>query len=653
MRLLRSTGFFPLVSFSTRANIVAKRTYSRIKEDGSYETWPEVITRVTNHQRWLWERALNRHLNNEENLELRELRLLMLDRRALVSGRTLWLGGTELVKKREAANFNCSFLNVHTTHDVVDAFWLLLNGCGVGFKPIPGILNGFMRPHEIEIIRSTRNDKGDPNNKESYSEGVWTIQLGDSGESWSKAIGKILAGKYAAKLLRLDFSQIRPSGTRLLGYGWVSSGDTVIAEEFPKICAILNRRAGRLLTHIDILDILNHLGVVQTGRRGAEIALYDYGSDDWESFASAKHNFWTTGNPQRSQSNNSLVFWEQPSSTELQRLLRIMEESGGSEPGLINGELAKKRAPYYAGNNPCAEILLADRGFCNLVEVNVAAFSDLASLERAIYLISRANYRQTQVNLDDGILQRSWHENNQFLRLCGVGLTGLVMRPDLLNPSDLMQLRRTAAWGAYAMAAELGTQPPKNITTVKPSGTLSKIMDVSEGAHRPLGQFIFNAITFTKSDPLVQRLRDCGYRVFDNPLQADGVAVVFPVESPSIAVRRESAVEQLERYKLLANSYTDHNCSITISYGNDELGSIQEWLEKNWDSYIGVSFLPRAEIGKLAEEMGYPYLPQEIVDEKRFKEYAGSLKPLEDDDISGSTEMLDVEECSQGVCPVR
>lgn len=640
-------------NFSARAEIVAKRTYSREKLDGSFETWPEVINRVTEHQRWLWSRALDRKLNNDENLELRELKTLMLSRSTLCSGRTLWLGGTDLVKKRECANFNCSFLNIHTVHDVVDAFWLLLNGCGVGFRPQTGILNGFQVPHEIEVIRSNRNDKGNPANTESYTDGVWTLCPGDSGESWSKSIGKLLATKRPARKLILDFSQVRPAGSRLAQYGWISAGDTVIANEYKKICAILNRRAGRLLTEIDILDILNHLGVVQTGRRGAEIALYDYGQKGWEDFATVKRDYWATGNTQRAQSNNSLVFHEYPGAVNLRSVLQLMVESGGSEPGLINSEAAKRRAPYYSGNNPCAEILLSDRGFCNLVENNVAAYDNLRDLHRAHYLIARANYRQTMVNLDDGILQRSWHENNEFLRLCGVGLTGLTMRPDLLNPSDLTSLRRVATHGAHSMAMDLGTQLPKNITTVKPSGTLSKIMDCTEGAHRPLGQYIFNAITFSKDDPLVERLRDAGYKVFQNPLQMDGVAVVFPVESPKESVKKETAIEQLERYKLLSKYYTDHNCSITISYDNGEVGQIADWLDRNWDDYVGVSFLPRAEEGKSAEEMGYPYMPQEVVGEKRFREYTASLKPLKEDEITGSTEMLDVDECATGVCPVR
>ena len=141
---------------STRAEIITRRTYSRPKEDGSFETWEETVNRVIEHQKWLWERAAKRELNNAELSELDELRHLMLGRKVLTSGRTLWLGGTDIAKRREASQFNCSFTNVETVYDVVDVLWLLMQGCGVGFRPIIGQLNGFQRPiPNITVIRST------------------------------------------------------------------------------------------------------------------------------------------------------------------------------------------------------------------------------------------------------------------------------------------------------------------------------------------------------------------------------------------------------------------------------------------------------------------------------------------------------------------
>lgn len=652
---------------SLRSDIVARRTYHRPKSDGSFETWEEVCQRVIEHQKWLWERTKKEPLNDSELIELEELKNLMISRKALLAGRTLWLGGTDKVKQREVSNYNCSFSNIETVHDVVDLFWLLLNGCGVGFKPITGSLSGFFKPiRDIKVIRSKKtigDSKGIETNIETVENGIWTIKIGDSGEAWAKSIGKLLAGKHPkVKKLIFDFSEIRAAGTRLEGYGWISSGDSVISEIYPKIAELLSKKAGKLLSAIDILDICNYLGVIQTGRRGAEIALLDYGHPEWEQFARAKTNYWTKGLHHRSQSNNSLVFSKRPTKGELRYLFDIIMESGGSEPGLINGVEAKKRAPWYAGGNPCNEILLANKGFCNLSEVNINAFDNLDELLRACFLIGRANYRQTLVNLDDGILQRTWHENNEFLRLCGVSITGWVTRPET-TPYDMKALRNASVSGAYSMAIELDMQVPKNVTTVKPSGTLSKIMGTTEGAHKPVSRYLFNNVTFSMHDPLVKPLEKAGYKVFKNPSSPDGVVVSFPVSWETVdfgnkeGLNKESAIEQLDRYKTLMENYCEQNVSITISYSPSEVDDIIDWLYDNWDSYVGVSFIYRTDPTKTAEDLGYQYLPQEPVTKEQYEEYVSKLKPVNLVKVEGGAvqdlDELDNLECPSGVCPIR
>lgn len=456
---------------SLRSQLLVRRTYNRPLDDSGkvFETFEQTVDRVIGHQKWLWERAKKGSLDWAEAGELDELRELMLQRKVLMSGRTLWLGGTDVAKRREASQFNCSFTNVETVYDVVDVLWLLMQGCGVGFRPVVGQLTGFQKPiKDIEVIRSTRTTKdGQQNNTETFDPdtGVWTITVGDSAEAWSKSIGKLVAHKFPASKLVLDFSQIRPAGERLRGYGWISSGDESIAKAYVAIANILNRRAGSLLSRIDILDLVNWLGTVLSSRRSAEIALFEYGEDEWEEFTVAKKDWWKN-NPQRSQSNNSLLFNHKPSKEEIAHIFNLMVESGGSEPGFINAVAARKRAPWFKGVNPCAEILLGNKSFCNLSEVDVGKFlGDSAGLRRALHIAARANYRQTCVNLLDGILQEAWHLNNAFLRLCGVGLTGIVKRPDL-SSYDYSELQRTATAGAYSMADELGLPRPKNVTTV-------------------------------------------------------------------------------------------------------------------------------------------------------------------------------------------
>lgn len=651
------------MTFSTRAQVVTRRTYNRPLDlaGTQFETWEQTIDRVIDHQRWLWVRAKNGvALTARENQELADLRDLYLKRIACPSGRTLWLGGTDVARRREASQFNCSFGRIETVHDVVDAFWLLLQGCGVGFEPVVGTLNGFSRPIEVTIKRSTRTNRGFEHNKEYTQGDVHIIEVGDSAEAWAKSIGKLLAYKGNASRLILDFSQIRPAGERLSGYGWISSGDDTISKAFKEIAALLNKRAGELLDRIDILDVLNWLGTCLSSRRSAEIAVMPYGAPQWEEFASAKKDHWID-NPQRAQSNNSLLFYKRPDPAELDAIMQRMIDAGGSEPAFINAEAALKRAPWFKGVNPCAEILLGSKSFCNLVEfdLNKTNGQDFNVVRYWIKLLARANYRQTCVNFEDGVLQRAWHELNEFLRLTGVGLTGIVTWEHLEKPRRFQMLREAAQMGAHEMADELGLPRSKAVTTVKPSGTLSKIMDTTEGVHKPLGKYIFNNIRFSKHDPLVEVLRDANYRIFDDPYSEDSVLATFPVSYENVEftvvdgkhVNMESAVQQLERYKMMVTNYVDHNCSVTVSYDPSEKDAIVEWLLENWDYYVGVSFIFRNDPTKTAEDLGYPYLPQEVVDEETFKTYEAQLLPI-DLEAANSLEELD-EACSTGACPIR
>jgi len=652
---------------TTRANIITRRTYNRPidEENGVFETWEQTVDRVIGHQQWLWRRAKGRALTVADGCELKELSNLMYDRKVSTSGRTLWLGGTDVSKRREASQFNCAFLRVETVHDVVDALWLLLQGCGVGAMPVAGTLNGFSKPMEIDIIRSTRTAKGgEEDNVETWDaeSGTWTIKIGDSAEAWAKSVGKLLAGKFPARRLVLDFSELRPAGLRLAGYGWISSGDEAISTAYKAICKILSQKAGQLLSAHDIHDILNWLGTILSSRRSSEIMLWFYDQPGWEYFAKFKKDFWLHDNQHRQQSNNSLLFRAKPTTEQLQEIFDMMVDAGGSEPGFINGNTALRRAPWFCGVNPCAEILLANKSFCNLVEVCVSAFrDDPAGLHRAMYIMGRANYRQTCVNLRDGILQSAWHENNEFLRLCGVGLTGITGRPDL-TPYDFGVLRNNATLGAYTMADELGLPRPKLTTTVKPSGTLSKIMDSDgEGAHKPMGRYMFNNVKIGSHDPLVPKLRDANYRVFPspNPTDTDTEIVSFPVKYDNanfdvvdgVEVNIESAVKQLDRYKMLMDNYVDHNCSITVSYDEKEIPEIINWIETNWESYVGVSFMPRIDPTMTAEDVGYAYLPQEVVSRETYEAYTSTLLPVDIDRDTG-LEMVD-EDCENGFCPVR
>ena len=558
--------------------------------------------------------------------------------------------------------FNCSFLCIQTVYDCVDALWLLLNGCGVGFAPKIGTLNGFSSViKDIEFVESTNDPsfRGNPDNVEEVKDGVWTIKIGDSAEAWARAVGKLLAGKHRVDKLVIDTTEIRGPGERLKGYGWICAGDVPLVRALGGITTLLNRRAGSLLTRIDILDLVNWLGTILSTRRSAEIALFSVDEPEWQEFAVAKREFWN-GNEQRAQSNNSLLFNSKPSHQQLTDIFNLMAESGGSEPGFINGAAARERAPWFYGVNPCAEILLGDKSFCNLTEIDIGKFKgDSAGLERAHYVVARANYRQTCVDLNDGVLQEAWHLNNAFLRLCGVGHTGIVKRDDL-SRYDLQYLQRIATSAAFSMADELDLPRPKNITTVKPSGTLSKIMDTTEGIHKPLGKYILNNVNFSKHDPLLGQLRAAGYRVFDNPSDPEAVLVTFPVAYEDvhfevvngIEVNLESALVQLERYKKYQQNWTQQNTSVTISYDLDEVEGIISWLLANWDVYVGVSFIYRNDPTKTAADLGYEYLPQEVVTKEVYESFLSVIKEVDLDSANTFEELIE-DECATGMCPIK
>lgn len=477
------------MTVSTRAQVITRRTYNRPKNAAGdeFETWQETVDRVITHQKWLWERAKTQNvlpemplhdissdlqewvsLDPHELQELEDLRAILSQRKVAVAGRTLWLGGTPIAMRREASMFNCSFTNIETVYDAVDIFWLLLQGCGTGFRPVSGTLTGFRKyiPN-LKIIRSKgKTEKGREYNEETWDNDTktWTISIGDSAEAWAKSIGKLLAGKYPANTLVLDFTEIRKPGIRLKNYGWLSQGDVGLSKAYTEVYNILNAKADSLLSEMDILDIVNLLGTVLSTRRSAQIAVLDDHNTFVHEFAEAKVGIWENGKSHRSQSNNSIIFWKKPSRPELLNWFNKINMGGNGEPGLINGEQMRARAPWAQGLNPCAEILLPNKGFCNLVSIDLLKFrSDRLGLHRAAKLIARANYRQTVVDFRDGVLQEAWHLNNEHLRLCGVSLMGCAGRTDM-TAYDYRQLERTITTAAYGMARELGLPYPKNIT---------------------------------------------------------------------------------------------------------------------------------------------------------------------------------------------
>jgi ribonucleoside-triphosphate reductase (formate) len=630
-----------------------------------------MVDRVIAHQRWLWERALARELYPSQIDELKRLRTLLLKRKVWLAGRTMFLGGTPISKRVESTQFNCAFREIRTISDVVDCFWLLLQGCGVGFNPISGYINGFNRPMDIRVIPSTRTAKGGcEDTVESYDGMEWRLAFGDSAKAWALGIGKLLERKWSASRLILDFSAIRPAGEYLSNYGWIGSGYAPLANAMVKIAEIMNRMSRTLLSSIDILEIMNLLGTTLSSRRSAEICLLPSNHTLVNQFTRWK-NEKTINDPATfhcQQSNNSIIQYGRPTYYDTRNFFRVMQENGGAEPGLINAHEASRRAPWFRGVNPCGEILLADGGFCNLVTLDLGKYETNApDLFEDIALLARANYRQTCVNLRDGILQSVWHENNDYLRLCGVSLCGIVRRMG----TDFKALRKAAKMGADSMADQLKLPRPCNVTTVKPEGTASKVLDTTEGAHRPLGKYVINNVSFSEHNPLIPALIQAGYSVRPNPVDTTAVLVALPIQPfddvdytnvNGIEVDCESIHSQLDRYSLLMREWCDQNVSYTVYWDKEEdLDYAARWVSDHWhtEDFVGLSFLKRPNPFRSAKDLGFPYLPQEVVTKASFLEYQARLKPItitsESAVVLTSEEMetLKSEGCSGGVCPSR
>jgi adenosylcobalamin-dependent ribonucleoside-triphosphate reductase len=648
--------------FSSRALAVDVRTYRRFI-NGELETFDKSMYRAqfAHHQR-LAEEAGKRI----DPCELWELLSLGLNRQSWVAGRTRWLGGTDYAFSRPCCQFNCAFTEIASVYDFVDAAWLLLNGCGVGFRPVVGTLRGFERRLAVNYVPGSDDPayRGNPENQETVSDGVWTIRVGDSAQAWAKALGKLLAPPSGVTSLTLDMSNVRGPGGRLAGYGWVCNGWKPLLDSMVTITGILNRKAGNLLDEIDIGDCVNLVGSTLSSRRSAQIWLLDSLNPRIREFMSAKKDYWHE-NPHRRQSNNTVQYWVEPSEGELRELLYYADATGG-DPGIENATAARIKCPWFSGSNPCHEILLPRNGFCNVVTNCLPRLRrDFAAMERAVYLIARANYRQTCVNLRDGILSPAWDQTNQSLRLCGVSLTGIV-QTDWLTDFQIRRLRNAAVCGAYSQADDWDVPRPQAVTTIKPEGTGSKAMgspltEVTEGIHRPIGQHLFNWINFSVHDPLVPRLESAGYKTLLNPSDGNNVLVCFPVEYKNVGlthhegkyVNLEPAVDQLNRYLRWNNLWADHTVSATISYDPDEIPAIAKWVKEHWHrGYIATAFLRRTDPTKTARDLGHPYLPQEVVTEGVYLDYLSTLRPY---GVEGLTDEFTVDEpgCQGGVCPTR
>ena len=545
---------------SLRAQILTRRTYNRaLNNEGTlFESWPQTIDRVIEHQRWLWKRQMRRALNKTQEAELEELRGLLLARKVGVAGRTLWLGGTEISKVREACQFNCAHLEIQTVDDMVDALWLLLQGCGVGVTPKSGGISGFTRPiHDIQIIRSTRTDKnGRETNLETWDPEtkIWTISVGDTAEAWAKSVGKLLAGKYAATKLILDFSEIRPAGTRLTGYGWIGQGDETISVAYRAIAEIMNRRAGQPARWTSTTSAT---GWAPSSAPAAppKSASSNTAPPSGRNSPYAKGLLEQRPAPAR-HVQQLLVFYNKPSRSELRGIFDLMLEAGGSEPGFINGAAALNRAPWFSGVNPCAEILSATAHSATSPPLTWQ-IQGRPQRHAPRHLSHRPrqlppNLRQPQRRHPPALLARKQRLPAPLRRIPHRRRPP----PRTSAPTNCAPCA-TAIMGAYSMAEELGLPLPK---TSPPSNPKAPSQVLRHHRRRPqtLARYIFNNVTFVKHDPLVPVLRQAGYKIIPTPNGTGDWVITLPVCWNDVDLKKSATSKSTSKPPLTSSTAT--NC---------------------------------------------------------------------------------------------
>lgn len=661
-------------------NFVYYRTYSRfLMEQGRREYWWETVRRAIEY---------NTSIVPTSKEEAEKLYDNVFNLRQFLSGRTFWVGNTNVSKQYPMSNFNCAFQKIDSFQAFTDLFYLLMIGSGVGVRvlredvnKIPKLRTNYKLIHK-DYIEKPKILREDSTSLVFYNNTSAEIVIGDSKEGWVQALEHFLnlVGRSQYRNINtiiIDYSHVRPKGERLRTFGGTASGHESLKNMFYKVDKVIKRKSLLLekdnikLAPIDCLDIANIIGenvVVGGVRRTAEMVIID--SND-EECIEAKSNLykqedgkWSVNKDliHRQMSNNSIYYTKKPSRERLKWNIEKMRYSG--EPGWINAEAAEKRRPNMNGVNPCGEILLDSQGLCNLTTVNVFAFVkengslDEKALLEAQRLSARAGYRMTCVELE----LPDWDRVQQRDKLIGCSLTGW---QDMINATRftkeqeaelLRKLKKAAKDAALEYAKELGQNEPLLVTTIKPEGTLSQLPTVSSGVHYSHSPYFIRRVRISSDDPLVKVCEELGYPVLPEVGQSiencTTKVVEFPVKAPEGKTKYEvSAIEQLENYKMFMENYVEHNCSITVHVRNHEWEEVEQWVWDNWDSVVAVSFLP-------LDDSFYELLPYEAIDNEEYEKRVKAMKPFVPSLIS-KYEKEEVEfdigneGCEGGICPIR
>ena len=630
-----SSNYLP----SDYQTFIATSRYARwLDAEGRRENWGETVGRYMDH--------IVRPITGNNSL-INEIEQAILSLDVMPSMRSLMTAGPA-AQRDNTSMYNCSYLAVKNIKSFDQAMFILLCGTGVGFSV------------ERQYVKKL------PDVPDTLFDSETTVVVKDSKEGWAKSLRQVIALLYSGEIPKWDTSKVRPAGARLKTFGGRASGPAPLIDLFTFVTQTFKNAAGRKLSSIECHDIMCKIGeVVVVGgvRRSATISLSNLSDDRMRH---AKSGSWWENNPQRALANNSVSYTEKPDSMSFMREWQALVESGSGERGIFNRQAAKvqaakngrRDADHEFGTNPCSEIILRDSQFCNLTECVVRATDSVEDLERKVRLATiLGTIQSTYTHFP--YLTKEWKNNTEEERLLGVSLTGIMDNPlmTLKNTALAKTLRhlKDIAVKTNAEWAELLQIPVSTaITCVKPSGTVSQLVNSSSGIHARHSPYYIRTVRGDIKDPLTNFLKDKGIPNEPCASKPDTTVIFsFPQKAPDGAVVTAdlTGIEQLEMWLMYQRNWCEHKPSVTINVRSDEWFEVGAFVYKHFDEMSGVSFLPY-------NEHTYQQAPYQECGKSDYKELS-SLMPknidwseLSDYEMEDNTSGSQTMACSGDSCEI-
>jgi ribonucleoside-triphosphate reductase len=618
---------------------IHKSRYARwLPDESRRERWDETVNRYVSFWKdrgQIDDKTALKLFNSIYNLEV------------MPSMRCMMTAGIAL-DKDNVAGFNCSYLHIDSPRSFDELMYVLMCGTGVGFSV------------ERNFISKL------PEIAETFHETDSIIVVADSKIGWASAFRELIAMLYAGKIPKWDVTKVRGSGERLKTFGGRASGPEPLIDLFNFCIEVFQKAHGRKLTSIECHDIVCKIAdivVVGGVRRSALISLSNL-SD--QRMAKAKSGDWWRTEGHRALANNSVAYTEKPDFEAFLNEMQTMYESKAGERGIFSRVAAQKIAARNGrrdseqdfGTNPCSEIILRSNQFCNLSEIVVRADDTLASLKKKTEIAAIIGTLQATLT-DFRYLRNIWKRNTEEEALLGVSMTGIMDHRVLsgAEPEELGKylevIRDVAVKTNKEWAANLGINQSAAITCVKPSGTVSQLVDSASGIHPRFSKYYIRRVRSDKKDPLAVFMQEKGFPVEQDVMSPSSSVFSFPVAAPkeSVTVADVGAMQQLELWKAYQNHWCEHKPSITVYYTDDEFLEVAQWIWNNFDLCSGISLLP-------VSDHVYQQAPYEDIDKAQYKDLLSSM-PVDvnwedlgmfekEDNTTGSQELA----CTGGACEI-